>query len=212
MKKEKGITLITLVITVVLMLILAGTAIYSGSDTIQNSKVMAFQTEMQIVQAKVNVIAEKIQTGDTYYNTVGKDITTLSGNMQNKITTALQGESKDGFKYFDKEELKKIEIDGIKQRVLINFAKREVVSINGVKKEGVIYYRDDEALANKKYNVSYTDKNTQAPTFAIQIQPLEYSWKITASNIEYKGYVEGGTVKYRQKGDTYWKEAERNKF
>lgn len=51
---ERGITLIALMITIVLLIILASVAIYSGTETIQSSHFTTFTTDLKVVQEEVN--------------------------------------------------------------------------------------------------------------------------------------------------------------
>ena len=55
MKKtnEKGITLITLVITVIILLILASVGITSGKQTIDMAKYNQFKSELTTIQTKI---------------------------------------------------------------------------------------------------------------------------------------------------------------
>lgn len=57
--KEQGITLITLVITVVVLIILAGIGIYSGKDTIKKAKLEELQTNLLLIQAKAREYVEE---------------------------------------------------------------------------------------------------------------------------------------------------------
>lgn len=50
--KTEGITLITLSVTIVVLLILAGIGIYSGRDTIKKAKLAELKTNMLLIQAK----------------------------------------------------------------------------------------------------------------------------------------------------------------
>ena len=53
-KDNKGITLIALIITIIVMLILVSAATYTGFDTYENTKVNHFVAQMQLIQAKVD--------------------------------------------------------------------------------------------------------------------------------------------------------------
>ncbi len=52
MKQNKGITMIMLVVTVIVLLILAGISIEKGNDVIERSKLENIKTDMLLVQAK----------------------------------------------------------------------------------------------------------------------------------------------------------------
>ena len=59
MEKNKGITLITLIMTVIILLIIAGLSINYGINTYKSSKVMKFETYMKILQKKVDIMIEE---------------------------------------------------------------------------------------------------------------------------------------------------------
>lgn len=94
MKNEKGITIITLVITIVIMLILAGVVTNSGMQSIDTAKKTAFISEMEMIQAKVNTIYEERKSNTEnieYYNNIGQDISTVDND---KISIALGSSDK----------------------------------------------------------------------------------------------------------------------
>lgn len=208
---NKGVTLTSLVVTVMILLILTSVAIYSGKSGIEESKQTAFQTELQIVQNRVNIIYQKMQTGDTSYNDIGKDISNVDVQQQEKIKTALNLSSFDGFKYFDQEELKKIEIDNIKQKMLINFNERQVISVNGLKIDDLIIYTQEQ-LETGTYNNEFQNKNKTNPEFNLSKQIFGLIGKVTVTDVKYYENVGKGNIKYRLKGSSYWNECIENTF
>ena len=90
--KNKGITLISLVVTVTVILILTSIGIYSGVQTVNMSKFMAFETELKIMQTEVNKLYDNYKynetidiDGITYYGEKEK------GNTDNKLTILVLG-------------------------------------------------------------------------------------------------------------------------
>ena len=71
LKMEKGITLIALVITVILMLILVGVGINYGGDALKRSNLEDIKTDMISIKTRAKIIAEQ-------YNF--KDIDSLLGS------------------------------------------------------------------------------------------------------------------------------------
>lgn len=71
LKLDKGITIIALIITIILMLILAGVVIYFGNDAIDKAKLEDIRTDMISIKTKAKIVAEQ-------YNF--KDIENLIGN------------------------------------------------------------------------------------------------------------------------------------
>jgi len=55
----KGITLISLVITVIVLVIIAGITLYSGKETIKRAKLEELRTNMLLVQAKAKEYVEQ---------------------------------------------------------------------------------------------------------------------------------------------------------
>ena len=61
-KRNSGITLVALVITVIIMIIIASISIYEGRKIIATSKVQTLETNMLTIQAKVKAYAEEIDS------------------------------------------------------------------------------------------------------------------------------------------------------
>ena len=71
---SKGVTLIALVITVIVLLIIASIATYSGMQIIESSKLNTFTAEMKIMQTQVNSLYDKWQRGEVDINTLGESL------------------------------------------------------------------------------------------------------------------------------------------
>ena len=81
MKKEKGITLTSLVITIIILLIIASISVFSGTQTIKYAKWNKAKSEMETVQAQVNTWNEEYKSlSDTEKNTYLKNIGTSVTN------------------------------------------------------------------------------------------------------------------------------------
>ena len=72
LNKENGITIIALIITIILMLILAGVGMHFGRDAVNKAKLEDIKTDMISIKTKAQIIAEQ-------YNF--KDIDTLVGTQ-----------------------------------------------------------------------------------------------------------------------------------
>ena len=59
MKENKGITLVALVITIAILIIIAGIAVYSGKETIEKAQLEELKTNMLLVQAKAKEYVEE---------------------------------------------------------------------------------------------------------------------------------------------------------
>ena len=76
-RENRGITLTTLVVTVIVLLILAGVATSTGIEAIENTKHTKFVAELKIMQSYVNQWYEDCKPNSTE---------TFEGNIANKFT------------------------------------------------------------------------------------------------------------------------------
>lgn len=201
---ERGITLISLVITIVVLAIITGIAVSASTDSIKSAKRTAFITELEMVQEKVNTIYEKRKLNEEdviYYNSLGQDISKVEAS---KLTQILKGQSGEGYLYFSKEDLKKLDLDNISQDIIINFNTRDVISVTGLEIDGNTYYKllDIPNYAGQK--IDYIDKNTEAPTFDVEVNKMANSWQIAMKNIKYNSNVARGTLSYKLNDSDNW--------
>ncbi len=203
MKNQKGITLITLVITIVVMIIIAGVATYSGIESVKSAQITAFKTELEMIQAKVNVIHEKRKKNDeekSYYDNLGQDITQLN---EETLLQVLGESSKEGFRYFSKENLTSIELDDINQNVIINFDTCEVISTTGIEIDGVRYYKLKTLPNYNWHEVKHVNKNTEAKEITIDQTKLSDSYRITIKDANGKD-INTGSLSYKLHNSEDW--------
>ncbi len=186
MKRENGITLISLVVTIILITIIASVGISTGIDSINKAKVTKFNTELKIIHARVNELVEEMKLEEL--NKLGYSIPV---NKQDKVNIALGGKSSTGFRYFNRTGLESIRIANIDREVLINFATKEVVDLEGIEDDGTKIYR-----LRDWQNTVHQDKNTEPPTFSLSKKVYGLNATIFVENIQYKGNVARGTISY----------------
>ena len=113
MKNSKGITLVALTITVIILLILASVTTYSGISTIQSSKLNKYKQELEIMQSEVNLLNEKysteIEAGQEIE--IGEELT--NSEQENTAFTGADETDKTGYRVFTKQTLEELGIDGI---------------------------------------------------------------------------------------------------
>ena len=204
LKEEKGITLITLVITILIMLILAGITVTSGLESVEMTKQTSMITQLEMIQEKVNTIYEKgklNQEDIEYYYSLGQDISTLDEQKRKELLKDIPQEE---YRYFSQEGLKQLELDNISQDVIINFKTRDVISVNGILIDKIIYYRLMDIPGYQEQIIKHIDKNNQEPTFDVEVNQLTNSWQIILKDISYNSNVYGGNVSYKLHDDTEW--------
>lgn len=217
MKKlnQNGVTLIALTITVIVLLILASVAVYSGMDIIESSKVTTFTAEMKIMQTQVNSLYDQWKSGDINKDEKGKslDYNTEVQEQTNKVlVTELDITDTTGYRYFDQETIQSLRIEGVKQEFFVNIEKREVVSYKGLKYKGDMYYTLTQ-LPDGLYNIDYDPSASGEPTFDVSYDKSgENRWTITISNIQYDGNINRWYVKYQLEGEENWQTSENLSF
>ena len=158
MRSEKGITLLALVITVILTLIIAVTATYSGIETYKGMRVKTFSEQLQVVKERMAIIKEKSNTNSEIdLNSIGQGLDELDNDLRNSITNSINnsGEiSSDiaNYRYFNSKSLKDelgVEIEDFE--VVIDFDRSVVIGVKGVEYEGkVVYTQKQIDEINKK--------------------------------------------------------------
>ncbi len=221
--KDSGVTLISLVTTIVILLILASIATYSGVEVIKQTQFTKFSTQLKMMQTQVNELYDKYSNNQTIevsgkkytgaeIANIGKDISTLS--QKTKVFNASASEITDstGYKYYDKDTIKALNIEGLdEEEYFVNVAKRSVVSYDGMEYEGKTYYTINQ-LPDGLYNVDY-QANTGKPTFEVNYERTENDkYKISISNINYDGNIDKWQVKYQKEGQDYWSTSENYSF
>lgn len=207
---NEGITLITLVITIAVLIILASIGTYSGIEVIRQAKLSQFTSEMKIMQTEVNELYDRNTRGETEVLNYGKDLKDVEEQADSVFTNDASGiTDKTGYKYYDQATLQSLGIDGVDGEFFVNIQKRSVISYDGLDYEGEMYYTIEQ-LPSGLYNVEYENRNTGNPTFELSCD----NWtngksNIEVSNIQYsEGYINKWEVKYKLEGQDYWTTSE----
>ena len=173
MRNEKGITLVALGVTIIVLSILAAVSISTGKKTIEGNKVIAFINELKIVQSEVNIIVEKQRNGDTSYDSIGTKISDLDTETLAKLASGCfkgkTAEEMAEFKYYKISDLKRMGIDNVEQEVVINLKTREVLSVNGIQDSGKMCYKLED-FPSESYNVA------EIPTIENTLKEGDYVW------------------------------------
>ena len=203
--ERKGITLISLVVTVAVLLILASIATYSGVEVIRSSKFDKFTTELKLMQTKVNELYDKYTSGeDTSVINLGLDISQVSTQANKVFTSSASGiTDKSGYRYFNKSTINSLGIEGVDGEFFVNVQNRSVISYEGMKYEGKTFYTLAQ-LPDGLYNVNYENRNVGEISFDL----TSSSYTINVSNIQYDGYIDKWQVKYQKEGQDYWSTSE----
>ncbi len=215
-KNNKGITLMALVITIILLIILASIGIYSGRQVVKSAQFTAFSTELKIMQTQVNSLYEKKKNNEKILlNNVETDIedigTAISSGSEAQTLIALGITDTSDYKYFDTDTIKSLNIEGVEGEFFVNIDKRSVVSYDGFEYEGKTYYTLEQ-LPDGLYNVEH-NTSEQQPDFNVDYELLENGkCKISVNNINYNGNINKWQVKYKKENEEDWKQSNNYSF
>lgn len=163
-KSSKGITLVALIMTVVIMLILASAVTYTGIKSYETSEQIKFVSQLQLIQTKVD---ELVQDKEFDSSTVGETLTEAQKQIANKAVDnnefsipTIEEDIEKYLRYFDKYALSKdLDIDNVEEDIIINFKTREVMSTVGFEYDGTIYFAQYR-LPEGQQLVKYEKPNT----------------------------------------------------
>lgn len=191
-KNQKGISLITLVITIVVLIILAGITIYSGAIKNIDNTNDAMNLE-EIIDIGEAVVARKElhELRGSKYQLVGEELTT---------PIEINGISyKDGWYKLTPSNSAELGLENIKKDYIINYDTGEVVSLNPIYFQNEVYYTSTDlkkASGVADVTVSSDDydelRGVNKPQLLTGMIPVKYSngnWVVTnASDNEWYDY------------------------
>ena len=216
MKEQKGITLVALVITVVVLLIIASISITSGTESLDKTRLQGFYTQLEIVQKRVDDIATTNEAyidaeGNTVYlKEQGTAYENWGGERQDSLKAIIQSEggdlnlSAENFKYFTSEQLNSIlDLSEIDYNVFIDFENRVVIAENGITANGVTYHMLKNSVYYAEQNTNKNVGTIESLSYSITKYGDNYKITVTPSNSVGDLKIEG-TLKYKKTTSKYW--------
>ena len=161
-KKERGITLISLIITILVIIILIGATIV-GSGILDTANIQSIASDMLLIQTKVKIINEKVGfNGDTSLY-VGQKLRSHPNKAEiaGNALTADEIE-KDTLYIYDRQTLDSIGLEGIKlgnnQVYIVDYENGEIFWPDGVKNDkGEKLYKLSQIIADRLIEGEYSD-------------------------------------------------------
>lgn len=157
-KLQSGITLVSLTITIIVLSIIAGVAVYAGLDVIETAEVQTLNTNMLLIQIKCKTLSEKatFEKDDTLLKgtTVTSIMESASGDEYTKVNDlinkgVISTEEEHYNKYYLLTNQDLIDM-GLEDAIveneyyIINYETEEVIYTKGVEIEDVTYYKLSE--------------------------------------------------------------------
>lgn len=141
MKKanEKGITMVTLVITVIVLIIITSIGIATGTDIIKKADLQNINTNMMLIQAKVKTISEQAKFNKDTSNYKGTKLTDITGNEQ---IDKLQITDKENCYLLSQADLNEMGLEKITidDGYIVNYNTNEVMYVKGFETADETYY------------------------------------------------------------------------
>lgn len=128
-ENEKGITLIALAITIIVLLILASITVYTGKESITESKTNILLSEVQMVQhaALERYTKEETFSNDNYPGTkkytTSQEILNDIGKLKNdqKLNDIIANTTAQNYYYLTPEDLEDLNITNTENSYIINY-------------------------------------------------------------------------------------------
>lgn len=213
---ERGVTLVALVTTIIILLILSTIGVTSGKSTIEYSNFNKLKNKLTILQTKVNELNQQNKTdigqeiGDDQKAILNNEVVSsiIYKNRNDEEKNSIEAR----FRLLNGNQIKEqLGLDGYKGNYLINVEYRYVVLCDGLEYKGITYYMIDQ-IEGGLYNVEYHNKNDNKGTFEVNAIAEGDKYKIIVSNIQYDGYVSNWQVKYKLSDVNYWNTSDKLEF
>lgn len=146
-KGQKGITIVSLVITIVVLIIIASITVYTGSGVIKQATLQTINTNMMLIQAKTKTIAEQAKFNNDTSGYKGILVSDISGdNNIDKLKNDGIIEDASSYYMLTEADLKDMGLDkiSIDKGYIVNYDTEEIIYVGGVEKDGNIYYKLSE--------------------------------------------------------------------
>lgn len=155
-KDTKGITLIALVITIIVLALITGVSLNIGSQLFSNVNLKTLDTNMLLIQAKVKVISEKNQF-DENTPLKGTKVADITGDVDiDKLKDeGIINESDSSYQSYylwnqnilDEEGLDSIKLKS-NEKYIVNYETEEIIYFPGYEHtDGKTYYRLSDLTA-----------------------------------------------------------------
>lgn len=147
-KNSSGITMISLVVTIIVLIILSTMVTLTGKSSIINSRFERLKNELELVQANVDLWYEKYI--DYTYDEIPIG-SVIPEDKKEKINENLQNINNEyiikdiqRYKYFTIDDFDNLQINGIENEYIIDVKKRVAILVEGYEYNEKIYYMLDD--------------------------------------------------------------------
>ncbi len=156
LKKQNGVTLISLVVTIIVLVILSTMITHAGLSSIKNARIEKLKNELEIIQQNIsvwyeeniNLSSEEIRVGtkipDERKNEFQASISAAYSIIREKNINLDIKTDINRYRYFGKNEFTNLQIDGIENEYIIDIKNEVAIFVGGYEYEGEKYYVLDQ--------------------------------------------------------------------
>ncbi len=154
MKKteEKGITLVTLVVTIIVMIIITSVGIYTGTSILKQTSLQNINTNMMLIQAKTKTISEQAKFNKDTSNYKGIKLIEVVGNEKiDELVSNHIVEDEENYYLLSQNDLNEMGLEKIQisDGYIVNYDTDEIIYVKGFKEKGQTYYKLSEMKSLK---------------------------------------------------------------
>lgn len=150
MRQEKGITILSLVITVIILIIVAGVGINVASPLIGRAKAEDVTTQLMLVQAWWKSERERVNFDGT--SKLPAELIETEGDNKGKLKEAYDSSGaswvEENVTYYklSQEALNSMGLEKLKEEdgYVVNYENDEIIYLNGYEEKGITYYKLSE--------------------------------------------------------------------
>ena len=128
---NKGITLIVLVITIIVLLIITGITLYTGTDSVETARENKFLTELSIVQHAAQEVYYNYtvtKNEELFVGTVAEDAEDIADDLGVTLLIDTPVSAEEKYYELSPDHLRKIGITNTEDTYIVNYKTGEVIN------------------------------------------------------------------------------------
>jgi len=220
---DKGITLVTLLITVGVMLLLLSVSVITGLESLHNTRIRGFYLQLETIQKRVDDIATTNESfiddsGNTIYiKQQGISYDNLTESKQTLLENIISNEGAEynlnptNFRYFTIKDLENLlDLTQMEYNVFIDFESRTIIAEKGITVNGKKY----NILLSETYFVKQDTTKNEGQITSLNYLVTAYAtdkYKVVITPENTIGDIEKtGHVEYKKTITKYWETSTNN--
>ncbi len=144
---KRGITLIPLVITIIILGIIASVSIYTGTNIIKKTSLQTINTNMMLIQAKVKTISEQAKFNNDTSIYKGTKLTQIEENKKiDELVSKNIVEKNENYYLLSQSDLNEMGLEKIKidDGYIVEYVNNEIIYVKGFNANNNTYYKLSE--------------------------------------------------------------------